>query len=157
MHSNVYQITPKPLQREDYMDAVGIPEENLYEFADRGEDVMEEDEETEMQALDNLLQGVFRREGRTLIYLGADEFVKEWRQAILKEACLLNDESFKSGMTAHHLKELADRTHLRTATRIYGYAGDEWADPFGEFITHVYANNKPGDRYYIGGIVDFHY
>ena len=56
---------------------------------------------------------------------------------------------------AEGVVEIAKRTHKESNTMLYtDYAGFEY---FGAFVQRLYASHKPGDKFYIGGILDYHW
>ena len=156
MHSKIYQITKKELTRDEYLTSSDFDEVNISDFADYTDDIDEDEEEDAMKRLDCTLRGVFTREGRVLTYQGADGFVSDWISGIKSRVAQLNPDTVKNWMEMWKMKQLFEDTH-REANERFSYDGScTDAEPLGDFIREVYINAKPGDKFYIGGIVDFH-
>lgn len=156
MHSRIYQITSEEQEREDYLTSGSLEYNEISDFADYTADIDEGEEEDELNDLARLLTGVFRHEGRTLIYEGAETFIREWHNKIREQAMTMTVEDFKDWRTLFDLRQITDETHLRTPVRFYGYDGDDLPYPMGDFITHAFVHLKPGDKLYVGGILDYH-
>ncbi len=158
MRNFIYQITTRELEKEEYIDSSTFDDYNIGDFADYTEDIEEEDEEELLEDLGKMLEGVFRREGRKLIFLGAENFIYEWIVAIKDMVAQLDNNNIKDAMFFCKTRDLFEQTHQTTDARIWISENDNGtADPFGDFIRSAYANNKPGDVFYVGGIVKFHF
>lgn len=157
MHSKIFQITTDEIEREDFITSGSFEYEEFHHFGDYLEDVKEFEEEEIMQQLDSTLKGIFKREGRVLTYLGAEDFVNEWIIQLKDRVAELDNKNIKDWMYVWKLRHLFTDTHLESNYRFYcGNSYGTSAVPLGEFIRDVYANHKAGDILYIGGIVDFH-
>lgn len=159
MHSKIFQITENLLSSEEYVTAETFYD-NLPPMADYVSDLTEREAETCMMCLlDSALDGIFIRDGRELTFLGINQFVEEWITQIKESAQTMNIETFRDLSTLYRHISLCNKTHREIESLIY-YGADQEAsaDPFGVFIRHLYtANIKPGTKFYIGGVVDFHW
>jgi len=160
MRNKVWQITTKEIDCEYWITESTFDDYNIGDFADfvEGINMTEDDEEEILECIDPLIKGVFKREGRVLTYLGAEDFVNDWLITIKDKVAELDNHNIKDYMTLWRVKHLFEDTHLQTDARIWTADSDYGtAEPFGEFIRDVYANAKVGDKFYIGGIVGFHF
>lgn len=152
MHSKIYQITATKLGRDDYAELIHFDYDDFSFFADYIDDVEKDDEKEYLEAFDILFEGIFSRKGRTITLLDTSAFIEEWRGAIRKCA---DNIDFTDWHSLFQLRELAKRTHKECNTMLYtDYAGFEY---FGDFVQRLYAAHKPGDKFYIGGILDYHW
>jgi len=152
MHSKIYQITTKKLKRSEYVDEYDFEPNAFMSFADYVANIDEEEEEELLESFDRLFEGIFSRNGRTVTLLDTSEFIEEWRKAIKKCADNLD---FTDWHSLFQLNEITKRTHCEYNTMLYtDYAGFEY---FGDFVQRLYAAHKPGDKFYIGGILDYHW
>lgn len=152
MHSKIYQITKKELKRSEYVTMYTFDPEAFTFFADYIDDVERDEEKELLESFDRLFEGIFSRKGRTVTLLDTSEFIEEWRKTIKKCADNLD---FTDWHSLFQLKEITKRTHCEYNTMLYtDYAGFEY---FGDFVQRLYATHKPGDKFYIGGILDYHW
>ena len=157
MHANIYQITERELPRSEFIDEYTF-HDRLPDGADYTRTIPECEEEPYMGWLEGALKGVFERDGRELTFVGVEPFLEEWVAKIKESADGLFTEFFDS-ITLYQHKCLCERTHRNIASLIYsGERRQGRTENFGDFIQSLsYRNFKPGDKLYIGGIVDFHY
>jgi hypothetical protein len=152
MHSKIYQITEKKLERDDYTKAANFDYDDHSDFADYIDDVERDEEKELLEHFDSLFEGIFSRKGRTITLLDTSGFIEEWRSAIKKCA---DNMDFTDWRTLFQMREITKRTHKEHNTMLYtDHAGFEY---FGEFVQRLYAAHKPGDKFYIGGILDYHW
>ena len=156
-HYNIYQITEQKLCRDEYITEDSFEYENISDFSDGVCDISKEDEKEALETLDTILKGVFKRNGRKLTYLGAEQFVNDWIIYMKDKMAELDNHNIKVFPTLFNLHCMTEYTHRNMEYRFYmGERGYGCAEPLGEFIRSVYADNKVGDVFYVGGIVDFH-
>lgn len=152
MHSKIYQITETKLGRDEYINAVYFDYDEISFFADYVDDVERDEEKRLLEAFDSLFEGIFSRKGRTVTLLDTSKFIEEWRSAIKKCA---DNMDFTNSQHLFQMREITKRTHKEYNTMLYSdYAGFEY---FGDFVQRLYAAHKPGDKFYIGGILDYHW
>ena len=152
MHSKIYQISSMKLGRDEYVKAISFDYDEISFFADYVDDVDRDEEKGLLEDFDTLFEGIFSRKGRTITLLDTSAFIEEWRGAIRKCA---DNIDFTDWISLYQLKELVKRTHKESNTMLYtDYAGFEY---FGGFVQRLYAAHKPGDKFYIGGILDYHW
>ena len=156
-HYKIFQITEQKLSREEYITEDSFEYHNICDFADGVCNLDEDEEEQALKSLDKILKGVFKRKGRKLTYLGAEEFVNDWIAYMKTKMAELDNQNIKEFPNLFNLKCMTEYTHRNYEDRFYlGEDGEAFADSLGEFIRDIYTYNKKGDVFYVGGIVDFH-
>lgn len=154
MHNTIYQISRERVNADEFITSSEFCPEEYMHFADYIDDVDDDSYEDLYKALDHLLDGVFTRDGDELTYIGAENFMENWINHIKCLVEPLTVESMKDWMPLWLVKSTIRDTHLRTVNKIYC---DEEIQTFGSFMQNVFANLKPGDKLYLGGVVDFHW
>ena len=156
-HYKIFQITEQELSREEYITEDSFEYHNICNFADGVCNLDEDEEEQALKSLDKILKGVFKRKGRKLTYLGAEEFVNDWIAYMKAKMAELDNQNIKEFSNLFNLRCMTEYTHRNYEDRFYlGEDGEAFADSLGEFIRDIYTYNKKGDVFYVGGIVDFH-
>jgi len=162
MHSNIYQIGNKPIDKEDYQS----PEtyyDNSGDFADYiGDEFEGEEREEAIGYLADLLKDVFEyKGGGEFRYKGKEameEFKQAWVAGIKAMADKLTADNLFKNYLLFNLRCITEETHLGTSYRV-DIAG--WAEgaayPFGELFKYAASQLKEGDRIYVGAIIDYHY
>lgn len=151
MHSRIFQIETKKMDRDDYIQSCFFDYDEISHFADYVDDDRV-DVKHDLQWLDKDIQGIFKREGRKLTLLNTNAFVDEWKQEIKRKAesvDLFDWQSF------YDLKALMRETHRFSDFKIYCEYGGLM--DFASYVRYLITSHKPGDVFYIGGIVDYHY
>lgn len=152
MHSLIVQISDKPIEKCDYIEASTFYEDNL-NFADYVDDDV--NPEDCLSRMHRLLDGIFECNGRELTFKGCDDFVKEWITHLKDEASKIDMEAAKDWMCFWNIKRICEKTHIGCDVRVTN--GGEYPDTFGNFIHDRFVWSKPGDKFYIGGFVDYHF
>lgn len=162
MHSKIYQISNKPIDKEDYQS----PEtyyDNSGDFADYiGERYNDEDREEGIGYLADLLKDVFEHKGGGVFrYKGSEameKFKQAWADEIRRMAGLLTADNLFKSQRLFNLRCITEETHLCTSYRV-DIAG--WAEgvayPFGELFEYAASQLKKNDRIYVGAVIDYHY
>ena len=151
MHSRIFQIEEKRLGKDEYIKSHSFDYDEISSFADYVDDERVNVKD-DLASLDKDIKGIFKREGRKLTLLNTNAFVDEWKQAIKDAADKLDlcDQS-----ACFWMKDLFVGTHLHSDFRIYCEYGGIMN--FAGYVRYLINNHKPGDVFYIGGIVDFHF
>ena len=162
MHSKIFQISNKPISKEDYAD----PEtyyENSDDFADYiGDEVDEEDREDYYDYMAKNLAGVFTHEGNGVyVYQGAEAlqvFKQEWADYIKEFANDLTADNLFKNQRLYMIRKITEETHIGTSYRVdIAHWAEGVAYPFGELFEYAGRCLKKGDRIYVGAIIDYHY
>lgn len=152
-HSRIFQITREKIEdKEDYINSEFYDPALYSHFADYIEDV--ENEQDSLEWLDEKFKGLFVRNGRELILLDISEFMDEFRTEIVKSAENLD---MRDWLTCYKLRKVQRCTHINCDFYINQEVYNTTPVSFGMFIQDVYQNHKPGDKFYIGGILDYHF
>ena len=152
MHSRIFQISTKQLGRDDYLKSCQFDPEEYSDFADYIADgIADEDEELEWFA--DVMSDIFDCDGRKLTLRDISGFIEEWKADVKKRANEFDPKG--DGMSSYHLRHSVNDTHKRINFRFYD-------DDYGmmntrRLIENVLLYHKPGDKFYIGGILDYHY
>ena len=158
MHNKIYQITEQKLAKDSWINEQSFVEYNIGDFADYIYDINDQERKYALESLDTLLKGIFERKGNILTYLGAEDFVNDWIIKLKDMVAEVDCKNFKDWQTTWNIRHMIEDTHLNSDARFYiGENYEATADPFGEFIRDVYSNNKAGDKFFIGGIVGYHF
>ena len=162
MHSKIFQISSKPISKDEYTS----PEtyyDNSSSFADYiGEEVEDEERRDECVGyLAHELRGVFTAVGRDhLVYLGKDalySFLQEWSDDIKAKTAGLTADNILSNQRLYNLRATTNETHRRSECRVHIAEWNGWAGPFMDIIEWAANELKEGDSIYIGAIIDYHF
>lgn len=158
MHSKIFQVSKNPINKEEY----ATPEmyyNNSQDFADYiGDEVDNPEERKEyIEYLSEVLDDIFDLEGETLVYKGLDKFLSDWVKDIKELANNFNEQNISEAPNLWKLKSIIERTHLDCYFRfdIHDWA-DGIADSLKSLIVYAKSQMQPGDRLYVGSIIDYH-
>lgn len=156
MHSKIYQMSLKPIEKDDYV-SPGHFYDKVYEFADYiGKAYDEQARKESILGLSEKLHEIFDLDGEALVYKGMGSFVKDWYSCIQRKANELNADKMDM-LKLYHLYRLLERTHIDIYSRFYIEDLSEYAKPLPELINFIKNNMKSGDRLYIGAVIDYHF
>lgn len=151
MHSCIYQIMRSK-------DENRIDESDFYEHlddipADYVRDLDEDDEDDYIKALPNFLpQSMFKCEGREITFLGGDkDFIEEWKA---KVKAAVDGVIPGEWQPLYELKKVVNDM-LGIACRFYSEE-DGYVTESTEFILDC-MKMKPGTKFYVGAVIDYHY
>ena len=162
MHSKIYQIANKPIDKEDYQS----PEtyyDNSGDFADYiGNEYEDEDRDEAIEYLADLLKDVFEHKGGgEFRYKGKEameKFMQAWADGIKAMADKLTADNLFKNQRLFNLRCITEETHLGTSYRV---DIADWAEgvayPFGELFEYAASQLKKGDCIYVGAVIDYHY
>ena len=149
MHSKIIEISETPIEREEYITEGCFCDEEFNHFADYLQGVKPESEEKIIEWIDRY--GIFERNGRELTLLDVSPFLEKWREKIKERA---NNIDFSDTLALYRLRKIIKETHVDASLRFY--FGEEFMT-LGELVHWLYNFHKPGDKFYIGGILDYHF
>ena len=150
MHSKIIEISKTPIERADYVQADGFTYEEYSDFADYIQGVEKEVENRIIAWFDDI--EIFTRKGRELTLRPMGGFMDDWKMKIVDMA---NNLDFTDWFSYYDIKDVLKKTHKKWVCKIC-MNGEEFWD-FGYFCQYIYENYKPGDKFYIGGILDYHF
>lgn len=158
MHSKIFQISSKPIDRDDYK----CPDDyydNSSEFADYiGDEMKGERREECIGYLALNLSDLFSYDGEAFVYKGNDAmhaFNKKWIDAIKESAGDLTDENLLFNL--YRLRKLTKSTHKESSFRFDIEEWNGWAGPMYDIVDYAASRLKEGDRIYVGAVIDYHY
>ena len=162
MHSNIYQISSRPISEDEYA-SPSCYYDNSGDFADYIGDAYEgEEREEKIKNFASIIEGVFDyKGGGEFVYKGYEalgKFKQAWIDELLhKTAALTPDNLFKE-QNLFRIWQLTEKTHLDASSRvdISEWCG-ECAYPLGELFEWADSQLKKGDRFYIGAVIDYHW
>ena len=157
MHSNIYQISTMPIDKEDWL-TPSYFHDNSQDFADYIGDAYDGEERKEcINSLGDLFDGVFTMDGESLIYNGSDKFVEDWCKEIQRRAASITPQTIFENVNLFRLKKLTDTTHIDISSRFYI---EEWNGCSGaadDLIGFCHYKLNVGDRLYVGAVIDYHF
>lgn len=158
-HAKIIQLSTQPIAERDY-----VTPEDYYDAHDAYADWIGDAEEgdTRKECIANLvkysLSGLFEFKDGCLVYLGADVFLKNWVDAIHEKAQAITVENVTFSGPRSALRDILLGSHTNGTDRV---VLQEWtgicAEPVSELVGFAFHNMKPGDKLYIGAVIDFHY
>lgn len=162
MHSNIFQISDKPISKDEYADS-STYYDNSGDFADYIGDAYEgKVRQEKIENFADIIKDVFTYNGDDeFVYKGEDamrEFKQEWIGNIVTMVGNLTPDNLFKNMSLYRIGQLIQNTHLEASSRvdIEGWAGGT-ANPFGELFEYAESQMKKGDSFYIGAVIDYHF
>lgn len=158
MHSNIYQISSKPIEEDGY----SFPEK-YYEdscFADYIRESYKDAERQEhIKNFGTIIKDVFETENDgVFVYKGKAAlraFKEKWAAALKHEVDALSADNLFEHL--YSIGRLTRKTHLDVYSRV---DIEEWtggsALPFSELFEWA-GQLKKGDRIYVGAVLDYHF
>lgn len=162
MHSNIYQISSKPICPDDYA-SPDMYYDNSSDFADYIGDAYEGEEREECienfgriisDVFTNKGDGVFEYKGKKAMH----KFKQAWADELMRKAAELTPDNLFQDMRLFRLGQLTEKTHLGVASRVdINDLADGVANPHGELYEYADSQLKKGDCIYVGAVIDFRY
>lgn len=162
MHSKIFQISSKPISKDEYTSSETYYD-NSSSFADYiGEEVEDwEQRDNCVGYLAHDLRGLFTAVGRDhLVYLGEDalhSFLQEWADDIKARAAELTADNILANQRLWNLRATTNETHRCSSYRVHIEEWNGYAGPFKDIIEWAANELKEGDSIYIGAIIDYHH
>lgn len=156
MHAKIFQLSRKPIEPDNYV-TPGYFENDIFDDADYIGDSVTDPTERKMwiEAMVNTLHPLFSLEDETLVYQGCETLLTKWIGEIKEKASHLNTNNFFD--EAARLIRMVQKTHVFSGSKFYiADWCDEAVNPF-DLIEYCKKKLKPGERLYIGSIIDYHY
>lgn len=155
MHARIWQVSTKPVEDDERLSESSFYD-NTGDFADYVSDMTRTEEEEDIKDwLPRILKGLFVCNGRELTFVGSKEFIQEWRKAIKESVEILDDSNMLVFPNLYKVERVVKETHMRVGHR---FAFDSsLPEEYGDFVRDAYNNLAPGDKIYVGAVIDFHY
>ena len=159
MHSNIYQLSKKPIDKEEWVSSEYFYD-NSQDFADYIGDEIKGDDRTEcIKNLQHALSDIFDLDGETLVYKGEDnmnKFLDDWAKEINKKAAGITWSTILEFPNLYRLECLTQRTHLDLEYRFFIEDYNSYAGPLSDLVEYAASKMKEGDRLQIGAVIDYH-
>ena len=162
MHSNIYQISSRPISEDEYASPSRYYE-NSDDFADYIGDAYEgEEREEKIKNFAGVIEDVFTyKGGGEFVYKGKvamRKFKQAWIDILQRKVASLTTGNLFKEQNLFFVGQLTKETHLYVSSRvdIAEWCGD-CAYPLGELFEWADSQLKKGDRFYIGAVIDYHY
>lgn len=147
-HSRIIQISQAEPTEREYItpnNIKGIECSSTYRLLSLDE---------ELEELDKVLGSMFSRKGRVLTFRSCKSFMKEWQAAIKENALRLD---IKDWHAIPNMRALLSDTHINSD---YLFVVDNFYHSpisLGDFVRMLQECYNPNKKFYIGGILDYHY
>ncbi len=160
MHSTIFQIATEVIDKENFIDE-NIFAQGDYSFYDYCGEISDDDRKSVIKSLvNNLLpSGMFTLSGDDyLVYEGGiNEWKEQWVARIHERAEAVSVSNITEGISAVYLleKELKNPLDIGSRFCLESYP-TSYAEESAELIK-VICRLKPGDKLYVGGVLDYHW
>lgn len=162
MHSNIYQISNKPISEDEYSNSNTYCD-NSSDFADYiGDEYEGEERMFRIENFAEIIKDVFAYKGNgEFSYKGPEalrKFKQAWCDAIKKQVEALTTDNIFRDMNLFRISKMTKKTHLDASSRV---DIEDWAGgvayPLGELFEYADSQLKKGDCIYIGAVIDYHF
>ena len=161
-HSNIYQISRKPIDEDDYKTSSEYYD-NSSDFADYiGDELKGERRDKAISELAELIKDVFEYIGDgVFVYRGKRSmqyFMQDWADEIRHLTEELTGDNITKNQRLFHISQVTEETHLCSDYRVDLV---EWcngvANPLGELFEFADYKLRKGCKLYVGAVIDYHY
>lgn len=159
MHGRIFQISTKPINKEDFCTSDYFYD-NSSDFADYiGDEIEGKEREGDIKEFADLVSDVFTLKGKdVLVFKGTDalnNFLKVWVDKIKSAALDLDTNNILRLSTLYNIRSLTENTHLASYYRV-ALEDDGYASPLADLFTNMAESLKKGDCLYVGAVIDYH-
>lgn len=147
MHNNIFQISSKKLNQDRWITEDSFEPATYNEFAD----YLHEVDRNECIKVFPLME-MFERNGDVLTYLGNGKTKEKWFDDILKYTPKSGQDI--NGENLYYLTKTVKRPFTNSLFVLTDYY--DFPECSADFITSL-DTFKPGDKFYICGVVGFHW
>ncbi len=151
MHSRIFEITSEPINSEDYLTSSMLDPEQYSGFADYIDD--EVDAENSIEWFATCMSGIFDCDGRRVKLRDISGFIDLWKADVRDKAGKFDPNGDR--MSSYYLRKALNKTHEGIEFRFFDQ--DRGLMSARQLIENVLLYHKPGDKFYIGGILDYHF
>lgn len=152
-HSRIFQITEKKIDEDQYINEDFDPQQ-WDDFADFIEEIG--NPQKSLEWFDDVFEGIFTRNGRELTLLDITDFMEDWLCEI-KRTTDISVDGMREWRFRYNLSSLLRHTHRNIDFHFVLDEDGLEIDNAGGFINNLYSSYKPGNKFYIGGILDYHF
>lgn len=153
MHNNIYQLSTRQLNADEFITEVTFDPVQISDFADY---VREVDCDLS-EAYDEFpfIPYMFDRNDDMLIYKGCEDILRKWHKEVCDKVAKLSEEGLKDGMNTFRLRRVLQTPFTEDRFVITDY--DSCPEPSSDFLQYCAKELKIGDVLYLGGVLDFHW
>lgn len=160
MHSKIFQISNRPINKDDYASPESFYESSFADYI--GDEVDDKEERRDyIESLAKTLEGVFTlNEDYSLTYNGKDalhEFLTKWVDYLQGLTANLTADNIFSNVSIDLIRYTCNTTHKDCGFRFYIEDWNYHAGPLKDLVEYAANQLRDGDRIYIGAIVDYHF
>jgi hypothetical protein len=162
MHGLIYQISDQPIQKSDYITSSDFDGgDNPFDYC---RDMNEKEINEAIVELANILpKEMFICKGREIIFNGGNkDFFERWQNELRSEIDSITPRVLSEGGEGTSLYQYKINKKLEDALKTASLFVDKEYTGFytvksTEFLLDSVTRFKPGDKFYIGGVLDYHY
>lgn len=156
MHSCIFQVSAEPIKECDYISPC-LFYENCGDFADYiGDPITGDDRLDNIRYIFESFGDMFNVDKDVITFNGLGSFVKEWNEYIRELSSKLDDNEYKD-RNIWMIRNACKETHLEICSRFLIEEWNGWAGPASDLIGFLQYRVKPGDKLYIGAVIDYHF
>lgn len=156
MHSCIFQVSTKPISEGDYVS----PEyfyDNSGDFADYiGDPITGKHRLDSIKYVFELFGNMFTINKDVITFNGLGNFVRKWNDYMRELSSNLDDNEYKQ-YDMWRIGCATKETHLYICSRFFIEDWNECAGPAEDLIDFLQHRAKPGDKLYIGAVIDYHF
>lgn len=154
-HGTIVQLSKSPITEDDYI-TPDLFYEGYERFADYiGDEITDDKRLREIKGFVTVFKGAFEQDNDSLVYKGIENFTRLWTDEIKSKASEIKDGEYDF-LKFYKLKDALENFNIDG----FRYCIKDWndsPDPVGTLVNFCQSELKPGDRVFVGGMVDYHY
>ena len=153
MHSKIFQISEKPIKKENYALESDYDDNFIGHIADYVIEQEDDERKDDIKQLANLLEDSAKIRGNKITILSKEKYFEkkyEWFIKAAKKVAIMTFNDFITDVGGKDLYALNSYHSYK-----YGFYVDEKGYPI--TLDDFFRNVKDGDTYYIGATFDYHY
>lgn len=161
MHGLIYQISDVPVAKDDYIESSELEEGDLFDYCS---EVSAREMESAINSLPKELPAtMFSCNKREITFLGGDkQFIQDWQVKLHKQIEHVQPEDLAEGRqgTTLYLYQIEKILENVLGTSVLFVDKDYngcYPVKSTDFLFDCIARFSRGDKFYIGGILDYHF
>lgn len=152
MHNNIYQLSTRQLNADEFITEDTFEPEEVSDFADYVQEVA--CDLSEAYDAFPFIPSMFDRKDDMLVYKGCEDIFRKWHKEVCDKAEALSEEGLKDSMKTFRLRWTLQTPFTFDRFVITDY--DDSPEPSSDFLQYCAAHLEVGDILYLGGVLDFH-
>lgn len=153
MHNNIYQLSTRRLNADEFITENTFEPVQVSDFADYVKKV--KGELTDAYNEFPFVPFMFDLKDDMLVYKGCEDIFRKWHKEVCDKAEALSEEGLKDGMNTFRLRQALQTPFTEDRFVLTGY--DDLPSPSADFLQYCAAHLEVGDILYLGGVLDFHW